>query len=241
MSENLPEKKILEGDFIPGGVEFKAYPKQKARTSFLEANVSSLVPYANNSRNHSQKQVDQIVESIKEFGFTNPIIFSEDGRIIAGHGRVLAAEALGIETIPCIYVEGWTESQKRAYTIADNKLALNATWHSAMLEFEFIDLKEDGFDLEKTGFDQFEILELMSPDEKPKATGDKNSPEVVPDIVLCGDWVLGNHRLSIIQKNDLSVAEDAEYAKIMIEAWQKKTKQDAIHVKSGKKYNDLKG
>ena len=117
--------------------------------------INDLVPYARNSRTHSDAQVAQIAASIKEFGFTNPVLIDADGGIIAGHGRVLAARVLKLDTVPCIRLSHLTETQKRAYVIADNKLALNAGWDAEALRIEMGDL--DGFDLLLTGFTQEEV------------------------------------------------------------------------------------
>lgn len=126
--------------------------------------IDSLIPYARNSRTHSDEQVAQIAASIKEFGFTNPILIDEQGGIIAGHGRVLAARKLGIGEVPCITLDYLTDAQKRAYIIADNKLALNAGWNDDMLRIELDELGEAGFDLELTGFslDEIEALDFDS-------------------------------------------------------------------------------
>ena len=128
--------------------EYKRLPSEK------------LIPYARNSRTHSPEQVAQIAASIKEFGFTNPILIDEENGIIAGHGRLLAAQKLGIEEVPVIVMNGLTDAQKKAYVIADNKLALNAGWDDEMLRVEFMELQEMGFDLELTGFSLDEIAEL---------------------------------------------------------------------------------
>lgn len=116
-------------------------------------NVSDLIPYARNSRTHSDEQVLQIAASIKEFGFTNPILTDGENGIIAGHGRVLAAMKLSINEVPCIELSGMTDTQKRAYIIADNKLALNAGWDQEILNMEIADLKLADFDIKLTGFD----------------------------------------------------------------------------------------
>src|SRR5690554_2361184 len=108
--------------------------------------LASLVPYARNSRTHSDEQVAQIAGSIKEFGFTNPVLVDGEGGIIAGHGRVLAARKLGMESVPCIVLDYLTEAQKRAYVIADNKLALNAGWDDEMLALELGELESLDFD-----------------------------------------------------------------------------------------------
>lgn len=120
-------------------------------------NTEELIPYARNSRTHSDAQVSQIMGSIKQFGFTNPILVDEDGGIIAGHGRLLAAQRLGMATVPTITLHGLSETQRRAYVIADNKLALNAGWDEEMLKLELQDLGELGFDIDLTGFSTDEI------------------------------------------------------------------------------------
>jgi len=137
-------------------------PMNKPEIEHLE--IEGLIPYARNSRTHSDEQVAQIAASIKEFGFTNPVLIDSDGGIIAGHGRVKAARKLGIADVPCIRLGHLTEAQKRAYVIADNKLALNAGWDNEMLQVEFADLKELDFDLELTGFTLDEISELLDAD-----------------------------------------------------------------------------
>lgn len=130
---------------------------KKEKTEFVYKSVKDLIPYARNARTHSDDQIDQIANSIKEFGFINPIIVSNDNGIIAGHGRVLAALKLGIENVPCIVESHLTETQKRAYILADNKLALNAGWDDELLRIELDDLKNIDFDLSLTGFDLEEI------------------------------------------------------------------------------------
>jgi ParB family chromosome partitioning protein len=127
------------------------------KTKIEHLEIDSLIPYARNSRTHSDAQVAQIAASIKEFGFTNPVLIDEDGGIIAGHGRVMAARKLKLKEVPCIRLSHLTETQKRAYVIADNKLALNAGWDNEMLQVEFADLGELKFNLELTGFTLDEI------------------------------------------------------------------------------------
>ena len=126
--------------------------------------VSDLLPYARNSRTHSDAQVAQIAASIREWGWTMPILVDEAGNVIAGHGRIMAAQKLGIQDVPCMTASGWSEAKRRAYVIADNKLALNAGWDNEMLAVEFSDLKEMGFDLELTGFEAAEIDALLDDD-----------------------------------------------------------------------------
>lgn len=123
--------------------------------------IETLIPYARNSRTHSDAQVAQIAASIKEWGFTNPILVDDAGQIIAGHGRVMAARKLGMSELPVMVASGWTEAQKRAYVIADNKLALNAGWDDELLALELGELDGLGFDLELTGFSDDELALLM--------------------------------------------------------------------------------
>lgn len=125
-------------------------------------NVSELVPYANNSRRHSPQQVDQIAASINEWGWTVPVIVDEKGMLIAGHGRILAAQKLGIEQVPTITATGWTEAQKKAYVIADNKLALNADWNLQILTSEIDSIARLDFDITKLGFDDNELSKMFN-------------------------------------------------------------------------------
>ena len=127
-----------------------------------------LIPYARNSRTHSDAQVAQIAASIREFGFTNPVLIGEEDDIIAGHGRILAARKLNLEEVPCIRLGHLSETQKRAYVIADNKLALNAGWDEELLRVELKGLEEDGFDLGLVGFTGEEIAALLSEEQENK-------------------------------------------------------------------------
>lgn len=165
--------------------EYKKLPSEK------------LIPYARNSRTHSPEQVAQIAASIKEFGFTNPILIDEDNGVIAGHGRLLAAQKLGIEEVPVIVMAGLTAAQKKAYVIADNKLALNAGWDDEMLRVEFEELQEMGFDLELTGFSLDEIAGLQI-DEIEEGLTDEDAVPDAPEtpVTVLGDvWQLGDHRV----------------------------------------------
>ncbi len=124
-----------------------------------------LIPYANNSRVHSDEQVSQIAASIKEFGFLNPIIIDGDNGIIAGHGRVMAANKLGIKELPCVDASHLSEAQKKAYVIADNKIALNSDWDVELLKIEIESLQEDDFKLDLLGFDIAELNEILGFDD----------------------------------------------------------------------------
>lgn len=135
--------------------------------------TKDLIPYANNARLHSKHQIEQIAASITEYGFTNPVVIDEADNIIAGHGRVLAAQSLGMESVPCVVVSGWTDAQKKAYVIADNKLALNATWDEDLLMLEMIELKKLDFNLDLTGFNTDELTNLFL--EKQNGETDPNA------------------------------------------------------------------
>ena len=159
-------------------------------------NVNDLIPYARNSRTHDTNQVSQIVASIKEFGFTNPILIDDEGLIIAGHGRVQAAQKLNLKTVPTICLDYLTEAQKKAYVIADNRLALNAGWDFDMLKVELNDLNDLDFDVSLLGFDDKEINDILA-DPTEGLVDEDSTPDLVEDpITVEGDiWLLGNHRL----------------------------------------------
>ena len=149
--------------------------------------VAELVPYARNSRTHSEAQVAQIAASIREFGFTNPVLIDGEGGIIAGHGRVLAAQSLGLEAVPVLVLDHLTDAQRRAYVIADNKLALNAGWDEDVLRSELEALAADDVGLEITGFDQDELDALFSIVEFEPGVADDQSriDRVHPKTVTC--------------------------------------------------------
>ena len=145
--------------------------------------LEALVPYARNSRTHSDAQIAQIAASIREFGFTNPVLVDKDGGIIAGHGRVMAARKLGLKDVPCIALGHLTDAQKRAYVIADNKLALNAGWDNDMLRLELEELGDLGFDLDIAGFSDDDILALDAGNgEAPESS----TKEIDPDDYKMG-------------------------------------------------------
>lgn len=160
--------------------------------------VDRLQPYAKNSRTHSEEQVKQIAASITEFGFTNPILVDSSDGIIAGHGRLMAAKSMGLAEVPVIVLDHLTDEQRRAYIIADNKLALNAGWDEAVLAEELKLLKDEGFDLDLIGFTDEELADLMPEVETVETPGEEEAvpaPPVEP-VSKPGDvWVLGNHRV----------------------------------------------
>lgn len=171
--------------------------------------VTDLIPYARNARTHSDAQVLQIAASIREFGFTNPILVDADGGIIAGHGRVMAARKLGLQQVPTIELRHLTDAQRRAYVLADNKLALNAGWDPELLKLEIADLQADGFDLALTGFDGDELATLLADPTEGLTDPDETPAVQAKAVTEPGDvWVLGRHRLVCGSCTDM-VAVDA--------------------------------
>ena len=162
-----------------------------------QKSVKELIPYAKNSRTHSDAQVAQIAASIKEFGWTNPILIDGENGIIAGHGRLMAARKLGHEKVPVIELKDMSETQKRAYIIADNQLAMNSGWDTGLLTLELTDLQEEGFNLELLGFDPKELEALLEPEESEGLTDEDAIPDVPEEPkTKPGDiYELGNHRL----------------------------------------------
>lgn len=157
--------------------------------------AEALIPYARNARTHSEAQIAQIAGSIREFGFVNPVLVDEEGGIIAGHGRVLAALLLGLETIPTITLAHLTPAQRRAFVIADNKLALNAGWDEELLRLELEELAEGGFEVGLLGFSDTELEALLTGEGTGKTHPDE-VPEPGPAVVKPGQvWLLGAHRL----------------------------------------------
>jgi DNA modification methylase len=171
-------------------------PQNKTEYSVTWKATDDLLPYVRNSRTHSETQVAQIAASIREFGWTNPILVDADSTIIAGHGRLMAARKLGEQRVPVITLGHLTEAQKRAYVIADNQLAMNAGWDAEMLKVEIADLASLDFDLSLLGFDDKMLASLTA-----EATEGLTDPDEVPEapanpVTVLGDvWVLGKHRI----------------------------------------------
>jgi len=184
-------------------MDSKLWPADKVE----RRGIGALIPYAKNSRTHSDAQVAQIAASMKEWGWTTPILIDEAGQIIAGHGRVLAARKLGYADVPVMVAEGWTEAQKRAYVIADNKLALNAGWDMDMLKVELSDLKLE-FDLGLTGFSDEELKSLLA-ETTVGLTDEDAVPEVQAEpISKPGDvWLLGKHRVMCGDSTSIDAVE----------------------------------
>ncbi len=178
--------------------------------------TADLLPYAMNSRTHSDDQVAQIAASIKEFGFTNPILIDDAAGIIAGHGRLMAAKRLNLTEVPTITLDGLTEAQKKAYVIADNKLALNAGWDTEALTAELRRLQELDFNLDLIGFDSDELAQLLEPEQVEGLTDEDDVPDVPETpVTVEGDiWVLGNHRLmcgSATDPDDIEKLTQGDY------------------------------
>ncbi len=176
--------------------------------------LARLAPYARNARTHSDEQVAQIAASIAEFGFVNPVLVDEAGEIIAGHGRVMAAKSLGLDTAPVIVLAHLNEAQKIAFRIADNKLALEAGWNEELLAAEFATLRDLDFDLDLTGFDAGEIERMLSGGDDAEAEG-LTDEDAVPEpedepVTKPGDlWIMGQHRLLC---GDATILADIERA-----------------------------
>jgi DNA modification methylase len=164
---------------------------------FEKVDIDKLIPYARNARTHSKEQILQLRASLREFGFINPVIVDKDLNIIAGHGRILAAKEEGVKKVPCVFVEHLSEAQKRAYIIADNRLALNAGWDAEMLSVELADLHCEDFDISLLGFDDVELNKLFGDvDNVQDDDFDVEAELNKPAISQLGDvWELGRHRL----------------------------------------------
>ncbi len=213
--------------------------------AYKTASVASLIPYARNSRTHSDAQVTKIAASIREFGFLNPIIVDGANGIIAGHGRVMAAQKLGLATLPVIEAGHLTEAQKRAYIIADNRLALDAGWDNEMLKVELSDLQGEGFNLELTGFNLDEIAAFLA-DPTEGLTDEDAVPDMpaVPVSVEGDVWLLGRHRLMCGDSTSIDAVErlmDGQKANICFTS--PPYNAGSLNVKgnktTGKKYNSF--
>ena len=176
---------------------------------YKQAKVADLIPYARNSRTHSDEQITKIASSIREFGFLNPVIVDGQNGIIAGHGRVMAAQKLGLIEIPVLQADHLSDAQKRAYIIADNRLALDAGWDAEMLRVEFAELADLDFDLELTGFTLDEI-DALEPEQLTEGLTDEDAVPEAPEepVSKLGDvWQLGNHRLMCGDSTSIDAVE----------------------------------
>lgn len=169
-------------------------------TKFERVGVDTLIPYINNANVHSDEQVTMIASSIREFGFLNPVLIDKNRNVIAGHGRILAAKKLGLETVPCIFVEGLTEAQRKAYILADNRLAEFSEWDMDLVMGELEGLEECDFDIDLIGFEMPEVLPENVED-------DYEERDVEPRAKLGDVWRLGAHRLMCGDSTDPNAIE----------------------------------
>ena len=159
--------------------------------------IEKLVPYVNNARTHSPEQINKLRSSLREFGFINPVIIDRDYGVIAGHGRILAAREEHIKEVPCVFADHLTEAQKKAYILADNRMAMDAGWDEELLRVEIESLQAEAFDLSLTGFDEKELSDLFKDDSDVEDDDfDVDGELKEPAITKMGDvWTLGRHRL----------------------------------------------
>lgn len=170
----------------------------KTTTEMQLVAVSKLVPYVNNARTHNAQQITKLRSSLREFGFINPVIIDREYNVIAGHGRILAAKEEGIEEVPCVFVDYLTPAQKKAYILADNRMAMDAGWDEELLRVEIEALQAESFDVGLTGFDEKDIAELFAGEDGDAQDDDFDVDDELqkPPVTKSGDvWLLGNHRL----------------------------------------------
>jgi ParB-like nuclease domain len=216
-------------------------PKAPLRHRSDERLVADLVPYARNARTHSPAQVKEIAASITEFGFTNPVLVDEVGMIVAGHGRVLAAQRLGLVRVPVVVLEGLTELQKRAYVLADNKIALNAGWDEALLKAELQDLSLAGFDMDLTGFDTRELTGVLVGAQRNR---DPNATPPVPKVArtLPADvWMLGAHRVGCGDAREAGAVDRVMDGAVADVCWTDPPYNVAYQGRAGTIQNDAQG
>ena len=193
----------------------------KTTTDFELVDINKLIPYVNNARTHSREQIQKLRSSLREFGFVNPVIIDKEYNVIAGHGRISAAKEEGIQQVPCVYVDYLTEAQKKAYILADNRMALDAGWDDELLAVEMEELQNLGFDLGLTGFDEKELADLFATDEEAEDDGFDVDKELEKEaFVQTGDlWLLGRHRLlcgDATKPEDVRTVLDGKKANICI-------------------------
>ena len=193
----------------------------KTTTDFELVDINKLIPYVNNARTHSKEQIQKLRSSLREFGFVNPVIIDKEYNVIAGHGRIAAAKEEGIQQVPCVYVDYLTEAQKKAYILADNRMALDAGWDDELLAVEMEELQSLGFDLGLTGFDEKELADLFADDAEAEDDGfDVDKALEKEAFVQTGDlWLLGRHRLlcgDATKPEDVRTVLDGKKANICI-------------------------
>lgn len=169
----------------------------KTTTEMQLVSLEKLIPYVNNARTHSPEQINKLRSSLREFGFINPVIIDRDYGVIAGHGRIMAAKEEGLTEVPCVFADHLTEAQKKAYILADNRMAMDAGWDEELLRIEIESLKEDAFDLSLTGFDEKELSKLFDDGKEAEEDGfDVEAELKKPAFSKPGDiWHLGKHKV----------------------------------------------
>ena len=194
----------------------------KTTTQMTLVEINKLIPYINNARTHSVEQINKLRSSLREFGFINPVIIDKDYGIIAGHGRVLAAKEEGIEKVPCVLVDYLTETQKKAYILADNRMALDAGWDEELLKLEIEALQGEAFDIGLTGFDEKDLADLFKTDEEEVKDDDYDLTAALEKAAFVekGDmWVVGRHRLvcgDATNENDVAKLMDGKKANLIL-------------------------
>lgn len=169
----------------------------KTTTEMQLVDINKLIPYVNNAHTHNAQQINKLRSSLREFGFINPVIIDRDFNVIAGHGRIMAAKEEGINEVPCVFVDYLTEAQKKAYILADNRMAMDAGWDEELLKVEIEALQAEDFDLSLTGFDESELAGFFDTSDDAKDDDfDVDAELEKPPVTKSGDlWLLGNHRL----------------------------------------------
>ena len=194
----------------------------KTTTEMELVSIDKLIPYVNNARTHSKEQINKLRSSLREFGFINPVIIGRDYGIIAGHGRVMAAREEGISEVPCVFVDHLTEAQKKAYIIADNRMALDAGWDEEILRVEIEALQAEAFDISLTGFGDDEISDLFGKDKNDVEDDDYDLTAALEKAAFVekGDvWVVGRHRLvcgDATNADDVALLMDGKKANLIV-------------------------
>lgn len=181
----------------------------KTTTEMQLVDINKLIPYVNNARTHNAQQINKLRSSLREFGFINPVIIDRDFNVIAGHGRIMAAKEEGINEVPCVFVDYLTEAQKKAYIIADNRMAMDAGWDEELLKVEIESLQADDFDLSLTGFDEKELAGFFDTSDNAKEDDfDVDAELEKPCISKTGDiWIIGRHKVICGNSTDPAVFE----------------------------------
>lgn len=205
--------------------------------------IDKLVPYVNNARTHNEQQIMKLRSSLREFGFINPVIIDRQLNVLAGHGRIMAAKAEGIKEVPCVYAEHLTEAQKKAYILADNRMALDADWDEELLKVEIEALQAENFDLGLTGFDEKELASFFdTEDEVEDDEFDADAELEKKAFVQEGDiWILGRHRLIAAEKLNricCTMELDVKYASVIVRRYIEEvgSSDDVYVIRGDRKY-----